>query len=431
MILPFTRRSNQRFLFIASVVAIYATLVVWLGWLQTPAIWDEGNFWQTSLLFSDSLLPSPDDFAQYRELSTPLPFVVFGWVEYLLGQGILGGRLFNLMLSVGMAFVIGWPDAKRGSRALLCFVGLLLCPYYLFLSGRLYTEMISCLFGLLGVMAYVKNRHVLSGGVFVMAIASRQYMIAFPAAIALYEFARAIAKMHTAQLNSSERFLKKRSERNTIATFFRLDFSRASWSDHWRWLIPAISTLSIFGWIYLFGGLAPPLAIESRPTPSIQKSTWALNFGAGLNFLTFIGFYLVIPEFILFRAYASWKIVLLKRRKVVIIAIALLLCFVASPPNMNAHGIVANLTDFLLQDIFNMGAQLALISKLIIFYALALLACVRFCQFDLLAAFIFLNSFIMTKAYPWDKYILPLAVVFWYLKSINFKKQPELEDSSF
>jgi hypothetical protein len=29
----------------------------------------------------------------------------------------------------------------------------------------------------------------------------------------------------------------------------------------------------------------------------------------------------------------------------------------------------------------------------------------------------------MIKAYPWDRYVLPLVVVFWYLKSIKFQEQ--------
>jgi len=30
------------------------------------------------------------------------------------------------------------------------------------------------------------------------------------------------------------------------------------------------------------------------------------------------------------------------------------------------------------------------------------------------------NALIMIKAWPWDRYVLPLAIVFWYMKSINY-----------
>jgi hypothetical protein len=30
------------------------------------------------------------------------------------------------------------------------------------------------------------------------------------------------------------------------------------------------------------------------------------------------------------------------------------------------------------------------------------------------------NALITMKAIPWDRYVLPLAVAFWYLKSIRY-----------
>jgi hypothetical protein len=56
--------------------------------------------------------------------------------------------------------------------------------------------------------------------------------------------------------------------------------------------------------------------------------------------------------------------------------------------------------------------------KIILFYGLSLLACIRFWHPNLMFVIILLNSLIMMKAYPWDRYVLPLAVVFWYLKSV-------------
>ena len=66
--------SQQRFLFFLGVAAVYGILTMgWLDYLQAPAIWDEKRFWEASLTFSDSLLPSLDDLRNYGELNTPLP----------------------------------------------------------------------------------------------------------------------------------------------------------------------------------------------------------------------------------------------------------------------------------------------------------------------------------------------------------------------
>ena len=44
------------------------------------------------------------------------------------------------------------------------------------------------------------------------------------------------------------------------------------------------------------------------------------------------------------------------------------------------------------------------------------MSCLRFAKFDVISLSVWLNCLIMMKAYPWDKYVLPLVVVFWYLK---------------
>ena len=61
------------------------------------------------------------------------------------------------------------------------------------------------------------------------------------------------------------------------------------------------------------------------------------------------------------------------------------------------------------------------ILKLGFLYGLALLACVRFSRPNLMLLTILFNTLIMMKAYPWEKYVMPLAVVFWYLKSLGLE----------
>lgn len=146
-------RSQQRLIFLAAIVAIYSAFVIHLNFLQGPAEWDEIHYWETSLLFSDRLIPSSDDFAQYSELSTPLPFIAFGALEYLFGQGIAAGRWLNLLLSIVMVFIIGWPGKHKTGLSLICLVGLFTFQPYLWLSGRLYTEMIACFWVLIGMVS--------------------------------------------------------------------------------------------------------------------------------------------------------------------------------------------------------------------------------------------------------------------------------------
>jgi hypothetical protein len=380
-------RPQQKFLLLIGITIIYLALVTWLDFLQGPYWWDERQFWQTSQSFSDSLFPSLAQLRDYKELNTPLPFVIFGGLEYLFQGGIFTGRLLNLILSLAMVFIIGWPTQQKGSRAILCLIGLFLCPYFLWLSGRLYTEMIACFWVILGFMAYSRSRHFLSALAFALAIASRQYMVAFPAAVATYEGFGALAKWSQTQ-----------------------DFH---WRDQGRWLAPTIAALSLLGWFYLFGGLAPESAYGARPAPAVQRSLLAFAPGGAIHFLAFVGLYLVIPEFFLFHPRAHWHRLKQQWRRVAMIAVCLLLYVLIFPPQELASGNVVKLANSLPHGILSLG----------FYYLLALLACVRFFRPDLMGLIILFNAAIMMKAYPWDRYILPVAVVFWYLKSIQLDSQ--------
>ena len=379
---PLTHR-QQKAIFIFGVTVVYLAIVTWLDFLQGPFWWDEKHFWESALVFNDNLWPSLEELKTYDNLNTPLPFILFGALDYLFGGAYFSGRVFNLILSLGIAFVIGWPSKEKSGRALLCLIGLFMCPYFLWLSGRLYTEMVACSFVLWGMIAYFKGRHLLSALAFILAIASRQYMLAFPMAIATYEFV-SIGKSY--------------SQRHPIDL-----------RQHWRWIAPGIACLSIFFWFYIFQGMAPESAIADH-APEVQKSTLALAPGGMINFLSFLGVYLVIPELILFWPEAPLESFKQNRKSWTIMAVILAVFCLIFPPLDFGQGIVMkiglSMPQYWLQFLF--------------FYSLALLTCLRFSTLNLYFWLVLFNSLIMMKAYPWDRYALPLVVIFWYLKSIDY-----------
>ena len=57
--------------------------------------------------------------------------------------------------------------------------------------------------------------------------------------------------------------------------------------------------------------------------------------------------------------------------------------------------------------------------RIILFCFLALVTCIRFRRLNLAFWVVLFASLLMLKAYAWDKYVLPLLVVFWYLKSMD------------
>ncbi|MDZ7959626.1 MAG: hypothetical protein RMY34_17375 [Aulosira sp. DedQUE10] len=369
---------NQKFrlsvFFIFGLVVLYLGIFFFLNQLQFPPMWDEKSFWQTSLLFSKSLIPDLAQLRNYAELNTPLPFIIFGILEYLFHGGLFTGRLLNLLLSFAIVCLIGFSSRKNRRASLLAAFGLLLCPYYLIYSVLLYTDNIAIFFVLLGFWFYTRSHHVLSSFAFILAIASRQYMLAFPVAIAVHEL-----------VTSRQTGVKLRIQL----------------------LAPVVALSSIFVWIWLFGGLAPKAGLGKEVTPVVQQLAWSFSINGSLYFLSWVGLHFVIPEWLLFSRNLQKQKVFTPKNFV--IAAALLPLFLIFSSSLQSHGLIAKLTSFLPGDLF----------KIAVFYGLALLTCVRFSRINLAFWLLVMNCGIMLKAYPWEKYVLPLVVVLWYLKSLN------------
>ena len=378
-------RSQSKFLFLLLITAIYTILIIKFDFLHGPQVKDEEHFWETSLRFSESLIPSIDALRDYRDLNTPLPFIMFGAVEHIFHLGVFGGRLLNVILSIAMVFIIGWPSRKKGGTAILCLIGLFVCPYYLLSSAGLTTDIIASFWVLLGFVAYVHNRHLLSSIGFILAIASRQYMLAFPIAIALYEFI--INALPVIKNNRKIKFY-----------------------EQWRWIAPLIAASSILFWFYLFQGLAPSTGIEEL-APTIQKTTWFLKPNRAIYFLAFTSIFIVIPEFILFRP--KIDVSNLRWRKFTLIALAWLLYCIIFPPPTTSDGMFSIIINLFHYEVL----------KIALFYILSLLALVRFSRPNLMLLCLLFNCIIMMKAHYWSKYVLPLAIVFWYLKSLKLEQQ--------
>lgn len=366
--------SKPRVWFTLALCVVYLGLFLYLDGLQFTPTWDEPRFWQTALQFSQSLIPSFEQLKNYGELNTPLPFIIFGAIEHLFKSGIFGGRLLNFVLSFFMVFLIGTSNPRSSKTSILAAVGLLIFPYYLLLSSYFYTDIIAAFFAFSGIWFYTREQHLLVSLAFILAIASRQYTIAFPAAVIVHE-------LITSLKNEG----------------FKIRF---------QWLAPLIALSSIFGWIVLFGGLAPSTAFTNAelPVPSVQKQLLSLDLSSSLYFLACLGAYFVIPEWILFNRTANWHSLLNKKNYALAFTLLVLLSIF---PVLQAHGLLIKVVSLMP----------VLVLQMIIIYIPALLASIRFAQLNLSFWLVLMNAGIMLKAYPWDKYLMPLLLVLWYLRS--------------
>lgn len=378
---------KQKLLFLLITAVFFGLLLFRLEFLTAPQIYDEIPFWNASLEFSDRLIPTLSSLRNYSELNTPLPFIIYGALERISGRGFIAGRLLNIALLLAVSVAIGWPKPSNyyNQRSLLCLIGLLLFPYNFIYGGRLYTDVIASTFVLLGIVSHQQNRHLLSSISFILAISSRQFMVAFPAAVALYEFAAALPQLkHPSQIDLSKQQ---------------------------RWLFPLAATLSLLGWIYLFQGLTPQAEEAlTKVDPRVQTTAWAVAPGRAINYLSSVATYIVIPEFLLFRRWRNFSFSKQQRRLTIVAAAMLVAIAIVSPPLLYARNAIN-----LIAGIFN-NTQYEYIGAAI-YCLFSLLVIIRFSKPSLLSVMVLTNSLIMAKVYPWDKYLWPFVIVFWYLKA--------------
>jgi hypothetical protein len=289
---------KARLLFILCVVFGYIAIFIAMDRLRAEPEKDETHYWPTSVLFAESWIPSVELLRGYGELNTPFPFLMYGWLERTFHGGIVAGRVLNSLLSLGIICVIALAGRAPPRVAIPAAVGLLLFPYYVGVSFHLYTDIVAVAFVLGGVLLHQRRLPIPGAICFALAIASRQYMLAFPVAIALHELA-----------------LRRREPQRS----------------HVAWAAPMLAALTIIGWLVLFGGPAPTgeLARQRMSTGSLTR----LYPGHALYFLACVGLYFVPLESVLVRR--CWNPKALMQRRNLMIAGVLLAAFIIFPPLTN------------------------------------------------------------------------------------------------
>ena len=180
-------KSRSKLITISVILVLYVIIFILFEQLSFPIRKDETHFWPTSLKFSKDWVPSIDLLKNYDELSTPLSFIIFGTIEHLFHGGIFAGRLLNLILSFGILSIIVFISDGSDWKYLFSVIGVLIYPYFIACSTHLYTDVIAAFFALVGLSFYLKYLNLMSCVFFIMAISSRQYMLAFPLGILIYE----------------------------------------------------------------------------------------------------------------------------------------------------------------------------------------------------------------------------------------------------
>ncbi|HUN82401.1 MAG TPA: hypothetical protein VMV81_12930 [Phycisphaerae bacterium] len=351
------------------LLILYVAVFLWFDRLSFAVARDERFYWPTIEQFAEQFPPPVSLLRNYDEPSTPLFFVFYGAVEHFTHRGIQLARILNLGCSwVVVCIILRGFRANPGS--VLACAGLLIYPYFLGTSVYLYPDILAALWVIAGVGAARCGRDWPAAVLFALGIATRQYMVAFPAAYVI--------------LGALDAYHARRWERGIIPY--------------------ALSCLTLGGWFLFFGGLAPAAGRAAH----LSMDPGGIHLDHALYFLSCIGAYYVVVEAALFR--------MLHFRATSIAAISamivILLCCI-SPPQGNSIGVetMGYLDKFLH---YCLPPALCVIALTV----LATLAAFRFAQSGLAGWWLFMSAAVLLRSHTaWDKYALPLLAALWFLKS--------------
>ena len=375
--------ARRQALLLIAILAAYGLVLGLTRGLSFEPKKDEIHFWETTeAYFVAPFPPSAETLRSYPELITPLSYIIWGQLEWATGQGLLAGRILNLVLSLAIVWLLVQQGDPARLAGFLAALGMLFYPYFLSLGVHLYTDMIGAFFIGFALHCHLRGRLVTAVLLFVLAISTRQYLVQVPAALAAWEGLR--------WLRGEQR---------------------------WKPMAACLAACaSLLGWIVFWGGIAPQPGMEvwipRYPSPMLEPTQFILEYGS--RFLVGIGVYFVLPEALLFRELPPRS--LLRSRLLWASAIALAALFALDPPLLSdgqPGGVFGRAARLLFPGSAGEPLRMAL------FYVLALATCLRFLRRMDLSFWLVLIAFVMAmkSQIAWEKYYLPTLLALWYLRS--------------
>ena len=353
---------------------------------------DEFHYLPTAAFFSEEPLPSLDLLKSYNELNTPIPFILGGWVVNVFGENIQGLRLLTFAVSFALLMIFVWNSPDHSKRFFLCLAGLMIFPNYYLCSVYYYTDIFAMIGVLAGVVAYVRKAHWWGMLFFIAAVSSRQYMLAFPAAIVAFEFLESLKKEFS------------------IKSFFSNLLTNRTWLPY------AFAVLSIVPWVLLWKGPAPAAVMAEQYYDSDKLIQY--NFGYVIYSSACLAVYYIIPEVLItgkIRFFIDYPKNHPRFFISFIVLIAALITFFPAKQAYNPYFTWPYLgyIDQLLTTVGITG-----FIKQLVFGLLMLITLMRFVSpyFNLASCIVLINVLILGKAHlSWDKYSLPMIMVLWFL----------------
>lgn len=189
----FLRKNNWFYLFLILFILV-ETVAAFFAFKQEP--WgDEHHFYETAKYFGEGL--TLDTLTRYNEMSTPLPFVLYGLWGKVFGFSLNAMRLFSLLVSFTTAvgfYLLANRFISKPFHIFLAATTFAFHPYNIGFSVFVFTDMLPITASIFGLLAIIYKRPVLWMLLAAAGLLSRQYFVFFSLPVGLFFCLRFIKK---------------------------------------------------------------------------------------------------------------------------------------------------------------------------------------------------------------------------------------------
>lgn len=398
--------NTKRPVYITCIIAlVYTIVLVANDFLAFQELYqDENHYLPTAVMFSHEIIPSLNLLKTYNQLNTPLPFILGGWVIRLLGEDVQYLRLMNFLLSFCVLLLFVWFRTGARGQRWLYLVPLVAMPSFYLCAIHYYTDMAAWLAVLLGMVAYLEQKHFPACVAFAAAIASRQYMLAFPLAIGLFEVLRIWEESKWDIRTLTGKLLADR---------------------RWMWYVAAV--LSLVPWILLWGGPAPAAIMQEQHYGNAPF----YNPGFVIYVSAIAAFYFVIPEALLEKTWSYFISYPARYPRTFVSIVSVVIVLVVFFPPRQTYNAYFTWPYLGYLDQLLVALRIPGFARNIVFGILMSLTLMRFVnpgKVTLNSLLVAVNILLLGKAQlSWDKYFFPTLMILWFLamhreeRAVRFK----------
>lgn len=203
---------------------------------------DERHIIETIRLFANNF--SFETLKNYPEVTPPFFFIFYALWAKLFDQSVESLRLLTLLISFVTWQLLYWLIlyfTKNHKHSFLLSFLVVINPYFFGTSVYVFTDMLTIMLFLTGLIAFLKNQTILFTIITALAILSRQYVVILPISVVVYS----ILTIRNNRMNSIKFFIASTISCIPIIVFFLIWKNIAPQSGIDKWIIPNSSFYNV------------------------------------------------------------------------------------------------------------------------------------------------------------------------------------------